>query len=72
MSQSFDMDNSVSGERLLRVREAAARLTVNPRTVWRMIADKELLVVHIRGCTRVCLSSVVAYQKKQNQGVAHD
>ena len=69
MSQSIDMDNSLGSERLLRVRDAAARLTVNPRTIWRMIADKELQVVHIRGCTRVYLSSVEDYKKKQNQGV---
>jgi excisionase family DNA binding protein len=67
MSQDFDMDNCADGEQLLRVSEAAARLTVNIRTIWRMIADGELQVVHIRGCTRVYLSSVADYIRKQNR-----
>ena len=69
MSEDFDMDNCASGERLLRVKEAAAELTVKPRTVWRMIAAGELKVVHIRRCTRVYLSSVKDYLKKQSQAV---
>jgi excisionase family DNA binding protein len=69
MSGNCDMDIEANGEKLLRVKEAAAKLTVKPRTVWRMIAAGELKVVHIRRCTRVYLSSVKDYLKKQNQAV---
>ena len=45
--------NGESEQRLLRVSEAAAMLGVSQRTIWRMIADGQLIAVHIRGCTRV-------------------
>ena len=63
------MGYEANGEKLLRVKEAAARLAVCERTVWRMIAAGELKAVHIRGCTRVYLWSVEDYLKKQNQVV---
>ncbi len=70
MSEDFNMDNCASGERLLRVKEAAAMLgRISVRSVWRMIAAGELKVVHIRRCTRVYLSSVKDYLKKQSQAV---
>lgn len=40
-------------ERLIRVKEAAGLLGVSSRTVWRMIADKQLQAVRVRGCTCV-------------------
>ena len=57
------MGDEASGEKLLRVKEAAARLAVSPRTVWRMIAAKTLKAVHVRGCTRVLLAEVAKYLK---------
>jgi excisionase family DNA binding protein len=66
MSDNFDMDNEANGEKLLRVKEAAAKLAVSPRTVWRMIAAKSLKVVRIRGCTRVLLAEVAKYMSGGN------
>ena len=67
MSDNSDMGNEANGEKLLRVKEAAAMLAVSPRTVWRMIADGELKMVHIRGCARVYLGSVEKYVKQSVQ-----
>jgi excisionase family DNA binding protein len=47
----------------LRVKEAAAILKVNPRTVWRMIADGQLTACRFRHCTRLMLSQVMGYLK---------
>jgi excisionase family DNA binding protein len=47
----------------LRVKEAAAMLKVNPRTVWRMIADGQLTASRFRHCTRVIRSQVMSYVK---------
>ena len=63
MPEISDMKDEANGAKLLRVREAAARLAVSPRTVWRMIAAKNLQVVHVRGCTRVLLAEVAKYVK---------
>jgi excisionase family DNA binding protein len=49
------------------VKRAAQKLSVSPRTVWRMIADGDLKATHIRGCTRLSYSDVVRYSKKKNQ-----
>lgn len=40
----------------LRVKEAASRLGVSARTVWRLIAEGELPIVHVRKCA--CVSEV--------------
>ena len=69
MRVDFSADNCAGGKQFLRVAEAAAMLNVHQRTVWRMIADGQLKAVHIRGCTRVYLSSVEEYLKGQNQVV---
>ena len=69
MDDNFDTGNEVNPGKLLRLKEAAAMLAVCPRTVWRMIADGELEAVHIRGCTRVTLRSVVEYLKQHGQKV---
>jgi excisionase family DNA binding protein len=47
----------------LRVKEAAAILKVNPRTVWRMIADGQLTACRFRRCTRLMRSQVLSYMK---------
>lgn len=54
---------------LLTVGEAAAKLHVSTRTVWRMVADGELKMIHIRGCARVYLRSVEEYLKQSDQAV---
>ena len=45
---------------LVKVSEAAKLLGVSSRTVWRMIADKELNPVRFRHCTRLALTEVMA------------
>jgi len=47
----------------LRVKEAAAILKVNPRTVWRMIADGQLTACRFRRCTRLMRSQVLGFLK---------
>ena len=51
----------------LRVKEAAAILKVNPRTVWRMIADGQLTASRFRRCTRLMLSQVLSYVKGEGK-----
>jgi excisionase family DNA binding protein len=46
--------------KLLRIGEAAHRLGVSPRTVWRMIADGQLTPVRFRRCTRLALAQIVS------------
>lgn len=69
MSEEFDMGGKAGAKGLLRVKEAAVKLAVSPRTVWRMIADGQLKAARIRRCTRVYVWSVEDYLKKQNQVV---
>jgi excisionase family DNA binding protein len=49
---------------LVSVKMAADMLGVSVRTIWRMIADKQLGVSRIRSCTRVVRESVEAYQRQ--------
>ena len=66
----MEADQNISAvASLLPVKQVAAKLTVAPRTVWRMIAAGDLKAVHVRGCTRVYLWSVNDYLNKQNQVV---
>ena len=41
------------------VKKAAATLGVSPRTIWRMIADKQLTAVRFRRCPRLSLAQVL-------------
>jgi excisionase family DNA binding protein len=50
-------------DRLISINEAATRLGVSRRTVWRMMADEQLTPCHIRGCTRLSLAQVLSYLK---------
>ncbi len=45
----------------ISVKEAAVMFGVSPRTVWRMIADRELTPVRFRRCTRLLLAEVTKY-----------
>ena len=57
---SDDM-NKDGSETLLTVKEAAEKLRVSRRTVWRMIADGQLTACRFRRCTRLIRSQVLAY-----------
>jgi excisionase family DNA binding protein len=48
---------------LLTVGEAAEKLHVSTRTVWRMIADRQLTPCRFRRCTRLWLAQVLSYLK---------
>ena len=43
---------------MVRVDQAAALLSVSPRTIWRMIADGQLRAVRYRRCTRIAASEL--------------
>lgn len=62
-----NMGNEASSEKLLRVKEAAARLAVSPRTVWRMIAEQQLKAVHVRRCTCVLMSELARFIQGGNK-----
>ena len=65
----MDGQPNINGKKsgaLVKVAEAALLLCVSPRTVWRMIADKQLTPVRFRRCTRVSLAQVLRFQ--QNGG----
>ncbi len=47
-------------ERLLTIRQAADRLSVSTRTIYRLVADGQLESVKVRGCTRLRESAVAA------------
>jgi len=49
------------GDRLVCVKEAAAKLSVSVRTVWRMISDGQLEAVRFRRCTRLSLAQISKY-----------
>ena len=51
------------GAESVRVKDAAAMLTISERTVWRMIADGQLTAIRYRRCTRLLLSQVMGYLK---------
>lgn len=51
--------NTEGNETLLTVKEAAEKLRVSRRTVWRMIADGQLTACRFRRCTRLMLSQVL-------------
>jgi excisionase family DNA binding protein len=44
----------------LRIKEGAAILKVSPRTIWRMIADGQLMAIRFRHCTRLSKSQVLS------------
>jgi excisionase family DNA binding protein len=46
------METSFNGvcSGLLRIKAVAARLGVSPRTVYRLVAEGQLKILHVRGC----------------------
>ena len=61
------MSDGNCDNRLLRIQEAAARLTVDVRTVWRMIAAHELAVVRMGHCTRIQESDIRDYIERHRK-----
>ena len=51
------------GNEFLRIKEAAAICNASPRTIWRMIADKQLTAYRFRRCTRLLKSQVLSFVK---------
>ena len=54
--------------KLRRVREAAQRLGVSVRTLYRIVADGHLRIVHVRGCACICESELDDYLRKLTGG----
>ncbi len=52
---------------LVRVTVAAGRLGVHVRTLYRVIAQGELRLVHVRGCSCIAESDLVNYIKRNTQ-----
>lgn len=58
------MENNemINKESMVRVSQAAALLGVSSRTIWRMIAEGQLMAVRFRRCTRLPLAQLYALQ----------
>lgn len=52
---------------LLGMKDAAARLAVSVRTLRRIVADRELQVVHVRGRACIAEADLLAYVER-NKG----
>jgi excisionase family DNA binding protein len=52
---------------LLRLKVAAARLGVSVRTVYRIISEGGLKLVHIRGCACISENELVNYIERNTQ-----
>ena len=52
---------------LIRLKIAAARLGVSVRTVYRIIAEGGLNLVHVRGCACIAENDLVNYIKRNTQ-----
>ncbi len=59
MSEDLNENSSL----MISIKKAAVILGVSTRTVWRMIADKQLTAYRFRRCTRLLLSQVLACPK---------
>ncbi|WP_366943402.1 helix-turn-helix domain-containing protein [Nevskia sp.] len=47
--------------------DAAARLQVSKRTIYRMVDDGDLATVYVRGAARISYNSLVAYVEGRSQ-----
>jgi excisionase family DNA binding protein len=68
------METNVTGgcSGLLRLKAVAARLGVSIRTVYRIIGDGGLRLVHVRGCACIEESELQDYIEKSKGGKNHD
>jgi len=58
-----------SDSNLVRLKTAAARLGVSKRTLYRIIAERELLLVHVRRCSCLKECDLTAYIERNQQKV---
>jgi excisionase family DNA binding protein len=61
-----------SERNLVPVKVAADRLGVSVRTLYRIIAEGGLPLVHFRGCSRLQEGDLTAYIEKNKQRTNHD
>ena len=64
MIHKSDGEKSENLGGLLRLKGAAAWLGVSVRTLYRIIAEGGLHLVHIRGCSCLKLCDLIAYAEK--------
>lgn len=62
------MECEATGTKLLRLNEAAVRLAVSVRSLYRLIDAGELAVVRVGGCVRVAENDLVVYIAEHRQG----
>ena len=61
-----------SDSNLIRIKAAALRLGVSERTVYRIIAEGGLSLVHIRGCSCLKEADLTAYVERSMETKNHD
>jgi excisionase family DNA binding protein len=64
--------NHLGDPGLIRLKAAAALLGISVRTLYRIIAEKKLPVVHVRSCSCIEESDLRDYIKKNKGGGACD
>ncbi len=55
-------------DKMIRLREAAARLGVSVRTLYRLFATHDLSLLHVRGCSCVAESELMTYLERLKGG----
>ena len=58
---------TTKGPDLVRLKVVAGRLGVNIRTLYRVIAQGELCVVHVRGCSCIAEIDLLKYIERNTQ-----
>jgi excisionase family DNA binding protein len=68
------METNVNGgcSGLLRLKAVASRLGVSVRTVYRIIAEGGLRLLHVRGCACIEESDLKNYIERSKGGRNHD
>ena len=61
-----------SGFNLVRVKVAAGRLGVSVRTLYRIIAEGGLFLVHVRGCSCLKQADLQDYIEKNKETRSND
>jgi excisionase family DNA binding protein len=72
MFDKGDMDKLGNSGGLLRLKAAAGWLAVSKRTLYRIVADKKLRLVHVRGCSCIEESELQKYVERNKGGKNHD